>query len=259
MNILREMLADDGDTHDNNDSSPPPQAAVAHGNDPAPDPAGRHPIRRKRHLGLFLGGVAAAMATFSGVAREIAATHRIQLVGTVTGAAVAAATVTVITVQPWTDSTDYEPPSAAPSASAPPTPAPPGTQPPPTPAPPTRGASPSTAAQDSSGSPSPSPTRGSPSPRASPESTDVPIVQAGDEPSATAASPAASDGVPGNTGGTSGESPPTGSPGPSPEQPRPPVDPPTEPPPVAEESADSGLCLDLSLVPLLDADACLLG
>ncbi|MEU7403863.1 DUF948 domain-containing protein [Streptomyces sp. NPDC044948] len=257
VKVLRQMLADDGDT---DDSSTPPQAVAVNGNDPATHPGGAHPIRRKRHLGLYLGGVAAALVTISGAAREVAAAHRAQVVGAVTGAAVTAATVTVVTVQPWTDGTHYDPPVAGPSVAAPPSLSPPGTGSPRPPgsAPPPPPAAPSATAPDPSGSPSPSASE-SATASARPRFTGRPVVPAGDKPPLSDASPIVPDGALDDTSNGSGGTPSTGSPGPSTEPPQPPVDPPTKPPPVPEEEASSGICLELSLAPLVDADACLFG
>ncbi|MFI0576206.1 hypothetical protein [Streptomyces tendae] len=257
VNILRQLLAEDGDTTDG--SSPPPQAAVANGNDPAAGhgPEIRPPARRKRHLGLYLGGVAAALAAISGVVREIATAHRAQIVGAVTGAAMTAATVTVVTVQPWTDDAGHKPPAAAPPASSPPTTAPPETDPPQLPAsmPPAPGASPPTTAPETPGaSPSPSPSWGNPSTGPRPWFTGVPIVPAGAESPASHTSAAAPD----DASHAAGSTPPDGSPEPSPEPSKQPEEPPIEPPPVTAEPAESGPCLDLSVPPLLDTDTCLL-
>lgn len=258
VNILRQLLAEDGDT-DTGGSSPPPQAAVVNGNDPAAGhgPEVRPPARRKRHLGLYLGGVAAALAAISGVVREIATAHRAQIVGAVTGAAMTAATVTVVTVQPWTDGIPQPPPAAAPSVSAPSTLAQHGTAPPqhPTDTPPPRDASPTTATPDATGSTSPSPTWGAPPPGTGREPTDVPIVPAVDRSPTGGASAEAVDGAMDDTGGESDSPPPEEGPAPSPELSQPPVDPPAEPPAVPEGPVEP----ELSVPPLLDVDGCQLG
>ncbi|MEU3899806.1 hypothetical protein [Streptomyces sp. NPDC029519] len=266
MNILRQLIADDGDRDDNDGTgSPPPQAAVVNGNDPAPsaDLAAPEPARRKRHLGLYIGGAAAALAAISGAAREAASGHRAQLVGAVTGAAVTAATVTVVTVQPFHQDSGYEAPYADPlPATSPPTYVPPGSRPskPPGSTAPSPTAPPTVSPTGPSVSPSPSATGPTLSGRAS--QPPVSAVPAGGKAPAADASLAGPDsGAEDDTGGNADEPPPAAgaSPGPSPGPTQPPPDPVDDPPPAAEESADSGLCVDLAARPPVETQTCALG
>lgn len=126
VTVLRHLLADEEDV-----DGPPGQAAVVNGGPPV-TPTGPDPVRRKGHLGLHLGGVtAAALATISTVAREALRDHRAQLVAVVTGAAVTATTLTMVTVQPWRDGAAELPPSSVPTAASPSyePPMPPGPEP----------------------------------------------------------------------------------------------------------------------------------
>lgn len=265
VDILRQLIADEGDP-DHGDGSHPPQAAVVNGIDPAPsaEPDGPEPVRRKRHLGLYIGGAAAALAAISGAAREAARGHRMQIVGAVTGAAVTAATVTIVTVQPFTHDTGYEPPHAEPPATAPPTYVPPGPRRPTRPpgSPPPISSTPSPSASPAGPSVSPSPSTAAPSrPERAPSIPALPIAPAGDQAPAGGTAPAAPDGrAPDDTSGEADDPPPASSTGPSPDPTQPPTEPPAKPPPVAEQPADSdsGLCVDVSVPPLVDADACVL-
>ncbi|SMF86040.1 hypothetical protein, partial [Streptomyces sp. Amel2xC10] len=65
VTVLRQLLEDDGE------NGPPPQAIAVNGDKPpAPADAGGEPVRRKKHLGLYLGGAIAALATIATVARQ---------------------------------------------------------------------------------------------------------------------------------------------------------------------------------------------
>jgi hypothetical protein len=116
VNFIRQLLAED------DDSEPPPQAAVAGASDPSPSSvAGPHgpeafqPVRRKRHLGLYLGGAVAALGTVSNAARLCARVHRGALVSALSAATISVATMTAVTVQPWTGSVGHRPPSSQPT------------------------------------------------------------------------------------------------------------------------------------------------
>ncbi|MET9158227.1 hypothetical protein ABZX56_10905 [Streptomyces parvulus] len=213
------------------------------------------PDRRKRHLGLYIGGAAAAVVTVKAAVREMVTHHRMQFAGALAGAAATAATVTMVTVQPWTHDSGYEAPRAEPRSSAPPTHGPPG----PGPSRPPGTRHPSSIAPPTEGPPG---TSGSAPPSA------VLPQRAGTAPPLLAApiGPAEDgDSEPGGGGDTAddvsdedADAPPTQSPGPTPAPSKPATDPPANPPPAGEPSR-SGLCLDLSLPPLLEADTCLLG
>ncbi|MGW1796853.1 hypothetical protein ACWCQN_12790 [Streptomyces sp. NPDC001984] len=98
---------------------PPVQASVVNGYQSVPEPRpadGPEPVRRKRHLGLYLGGAGAIIAALGASVRESLREHRNQLVATATTAALTAATVTLVSVQPWSTDADQPPPASAPTA-----------------------------------------------------------------------------------------------------------------------------------------------
>jgi len=222
---------------------------------PNPEPVGDpQPVRRKKHLGLYLGGGLAAMSvTVSQVMRETWKSHPVQLVGAVAGAAAAAATVAaLLTYTPWRD--DSRPPSSAPTAAPSINPPPEDLQPP-------------------SIRPSETPSRSpSVSPSASPPGT-VP-----DSPALNPSGPASTAGPSGSTiGGQEsaepGPRPPsstppegaTAGPGPSGDDTPPPpgTTPPLPPPvppavPVPTQSPD-GPCVGVTAVAVAGVVACLLG
>lgn len=111
--FLRQLIAY-GDSEDGD--RPPEEAAVVNGHDHAavPPPLEEHaPVRRKKHLGLYIGG-GGTLAALTTAARQAARAHSGQVIGALTGAAVTAATVTVVTVQPWEHSVAHRPhPSSA--------------------------------------------------------------------------------------------------------------------------------------------------
>jgi hypothetical protein len=218
---------------------------VANGNwlETAPPPGGQEPVRRKKHLGLFIGGgaVAAFAVTLGQAARAAWQMHRGQVIGAaVAGAVVTTATVLVLAYAPWRDG-DNAPSSSAPTAG----PTASYTQTPP------RGPTPSANPSQSAGGPQPSESSspsGSVPGRASPMDT-TSVIPIGEEPEPTAA-----------------PSSPVQSPPPSAVPPGSPTPEPTTPsqPPSVEPSADeppdaSGQCLGVSLAPVLNIEACLLG
>lgn len=267
VKFLRHLIDNDGRDEGATDDRPPDEAAVANGGIEHPphaasEPgAGPGPVRRKKHLGLYLGGAVAALGTIAEAARSAIREHQGQVLGAITGAAVTATTVTVVTVQPWTTESRYKPPSSAPTADRSPTLwLPPPTVTPPQPTapgePPTASPSPSPSeaepSADTSVSPTPSGT-GSPSPTAT--SSVAPIGEesppAQPEPSVPSGSGPPGGGSP--SGEPDGDSPP-------PDDPAPPT-PTGSPPPAAPSSAapaDALLCLGVALPPRLDADPCLL-
>lgn len=111
VTFLRQLLTEDeeGDPHE--------QAAVVNGSlhpSATHPPSHPKPVRRKRHLGLYLGGAVAALGTAARVGlRE----HRSHLISAVTGAAVTATTVTAVAIQPW--SAKSSSPPSVPAVSAP--------------------------------------------------------------------------------------------------------------------------------------------
>lgn len=251
VTFLRQLLADNGE-HDDEDGTPP-QAAVVNGHEPDLPPNGPEPVRRKRHLGLYIGGAAAALAAFSGVVGEIARAHRGQLVGAVTGAAVTATTVSMVVIQPWSheaqDSGFEFPHLSIPKVSIPPTYVPPDTLPP---EPPPERRQPVPSATASSGSPTPS--AGTPSASASPAPAGS-LVPATDT-SPPAATPTPSGQPSDDAGDSDGAAPPGPDPGtgggtsPPPTASTAPEDPPT--------AADGLVCVDVTVPPLVDVDACLI-
>ncbi|MGW6292422.1 hypothetical protein [Streptomyces sp. NPDC055058] len=244
VNFLRQLLADNGDTNDT-DSGLPPQAAAVNGHEPPP--TGPAPVRRKRHLGLYIGGAAAALAAFSGVVGDLARQHRGQVVGALAGSAVTAATVSLVVIQPWSTDTGYEgyeAPPIAPTVSIPPAPMPPLTRPPGPPPEPSPTTSPPTS--DPPGSPSPSAPRPSDSAPPTPAVTTVPVgntLSPPDPPSGTAEPSGAADAAPSRPapGASDGT----------------PSRPPTSTPSVAP-STTPGVCVDVAVPPLLNAGTCLL-
>lgn len=80
------------------------------------------PVRQKRHLGLYRGGgiLAAATLTLSALIRCICQQHRAHLVSTALGTgALAATTITVMTVAPWQQNVETVPPSSVPAVTVP--------------------------------------------------------------------------------------------------------------------------------------------
>ncbi|MCI3277456.1 hypothetical protein [Streptomyces cylindrosporus] len=242
VTFLRYLLTD------SEDEEPPEQAAVVNGNpEPAPAVSETEPVRRKKHLRLYIGGLAAAVAMVGTVCRDALRYHRGQFIGAITGAAVTAATVTMVTVQPWSDDADGGARSSAPTAAPSATFWPPPTIQPPQPGLATRSPSPSASGPEPSLSASATPSQSN---LPSPMDTSS-LVPVGD------ASPVESASTPGQ-GEASGGSSPTVTPGGStPPTESPPVAPPAESPP-PEQTANSALCLIADVAPVLDVEACLL-
>jgi hypothetical protein len=232
-------------------------AQVANGSgEIEPSPGGPQPVRRKRHLGLFIGGgIAALVVTLSQVLREAWQTRRGQMVGTAVGVAAAAATtVALLAYQPWEDGDGHSPPSSAPTA-VPPAPLPPGyTQPPPN-SPQPSGATPSV---------SPTPSRSGPAP----DDSATPGESASTRPPATT-----SQQVPSveSSGRPAAPPPPPRQPPPD-DEPPPVGEPPStapEPPPATPTTPPSGKqpppphapthCPGLVIAPVLSVGLCLLG
>jgi hypothetical protein len=148
-------------------------------------PVALRPVRRKKHLGLYLGGGLAALGVMLGQGvREAWRAYRGHLVGTVAGATAAATTtVTLMTVTPWQDDASRHPPPSIPTAA--PTVIVPTTHTQPLPS----GPIPSTAPPPATSTPGPS-TSASPTPSASattsptPTPSLVPIAE-GSRPTAT--------------------------------------------------------------------------
>jgi hypothetical protein len=245
--FLRQLLIEGDEEEDGDDGPPPRQKAVANGDGymAGPQhPAGAQPVRRKRHLGLYIGGAAAAIASLSVAAREAVRAHSGRFTAAVTGATVTAATITLVTVQPWTQGVDQGPPSSAPTVLPtlylPPTYAPPPAT---TPRPPR-----SRAPSASPGEPSPS---SSPTPPLSPSpSTTVTLIPTNDSTLSTLGTGPAS--VPtASPPADSGPLPDVGSASSAVQPAQPPLAPPESP-------ASPGLCAGVSADPLLHTDVCLL-
>ena len=125
VTFLRQLIfEDEGDTAD---GDPPLQIAVGHDAGPEPGdaygprlPKASEPIRRKGHLALYLGGaVAAAVASAGITVRNAVRTHQAQTIATLAGTALAAATVSLAGLQPWSDDVDRRPASVPTAASSP--------------------------------------------------------------------------------------------------------------------------------------------
>jgi len=95
-----------------------PRRAVAVSGGPAPSPPPRPgPVRRKKHLGLHLGGALAIAATAGTAAREALAMHRSHLVSAIAGTAVTGTAVTALAITPWISTADHiGPQPSAPAA-----------------------------------------------------------------------------------------------------------------------------------------------
>ncbi|MEU1596144.1 hypothetical protein ABZ468_25625 [Streptomyces sp. NPDC005708] len=105
------------------DDGPPVRAVVVNGHHAQPEhltPDTPEPVRRKGHLGLFIGGAAAAAAaSISTAVRSALRGHRNQFVATAMTAALGAASVTVVGMQPWSADTGQTPPASVPTAPPP--------------------------------------------------------------------------------------------------------------------------------------------
>ncbi|MFJ4735207.1 hypothetical protein ACIP6V_23535 [Streptomyces sp. NPDC088770] len=256
MTILRQLLADEG-----SDGEPPSQPAVVNGHDtstlPEPhQPMGPQPVRRKRHLWLYLGGAAAALTAAGTATIELGRAQRAQFLGTmVAAAAVTAATVT-FSVQPWTADSADEPPAAAPTVIAPPTDTPLSSYlpQPPAVAPPAPSESPQTALSEPSDGPSASADADSLTPGPDLAVTVLPVD---DEVPADEAAPPGG-GHAEEADATAPAPPPTGRPGPAAPEEHIPEVPPSLPPTSGMDTARPELCLHLKVPPLTSTGTCLL-
>jgi len=102
-----------------------PARAAAVGGSHTP-PLHPQPVRRKKHLGLYRGGaIAAAVLTLSAILRCGRQSHRAHLVSTALGStAVAATTITMMSVAPWQQDINTVPPTPNPSVTMTQSPAP---------------------------------------------------------------------------------------------------------------------------------------
>lgn len=234
----------------------PEQQAVQAANgtgEPELPSLGPQPVRRKRHLGLFIGGAVAALVAALGPGLRAAwDTRRGQVVGTAVGvAAVAATTVFLLAYEPW-EGGGSGPPSSAPTA-APPWVGPPDpTQPPPSERAPTSRTPAPSGAPDSTTptTPTPKPTElRSTATEEQPES-----AAAQPQPSASSSESEPSPPPPGS--GTPADPAPTVTPEPPPAEPQPGTPPPRPPAgaPVAPVP-----CLSLAVAWLVDVGVCLGG
>lgn len=259
--VLRQFIAQEDNEEDDEDGGPLQEAAVANGNGAPPQPL-PSTVHAKKHLTLIPGGaVAALIATAAGLLHEAWRAPRGRVVGALVGSAATATTVTMLTLAPWTDSNDPEPPSSAPTAAPSSTAWPPPTVRPPQPT--ATDTVPTGPPSPSGSEPEPSPTGSasltpslSASPSPGPTSSLVPIV--GESPPAQQdPSPPGGDGPPGGgdpTGSPGGGSPPAAGPAPPP-----PAEPPPDAAPPSATPADGALCVGVGVAPLLDVEACLLG
>jgi hypothetical protein len=216
------------------------QAANGRGHEPPP--MGPQPVRRKRHLGLFLGGGVAALLTTTRSARDRRRSHRRQFATTAAAAAVTATTIALVILSPWEDDSNDGPPSSAPTAG------------------PTASLTPSEPPSGSSALPSRSGPAGGdgPEPDGSASTpTTTPMVPIDEMSGATGPhgqpeEPPPAGGEPSPGSPTSGAPPPAE----SPPQETPPGEPPTEQPPMPPPP---GLCIRLVVGLVLDLDACIFG
>ncbi|MFJ9114414.1 hypothetical protein ACIRJO_02575 [Streptomyces sp. NPDC102394] len=251
--FLRALISSDEDGgEDDGDDGPPVQAAIVNGHDllEGPDFYGAGPpVRRKKHLGLYLGGAAAALTTLGHLTLEALRQHRGRIAAAITGASITAATATLVTVQPWTQDTSQQPPSSAPTV-APTTYLPPySTRPPAT----TR--APSTAPTPSTGS-TPASAEASPTALLSPSPTGT-VISVGDAspPGWTDAPPGGSASQPGDASSWPAPTDKGSTPGASP--PPPSQEPAGESPPA--QTAAPGACVAAAVGPVISTDVCLLG
>lgn len=233
----------------------PDQQAVQAANgtgEPELPPLGPQPVRRKKHLGLFIGGAVAAMVTALGAGLRAAwDTRRGQVVGTAVGvAAVAATTVFLLAYEPWEDG-GSGPPSSAPTASPPWVGPPDPTQPPPSERAPTSPAPAPSGSRDSTTptTPTPKPTE----PRSTTTEEQPESGTPAPQPSASSSEPEPPP-PPGN--GTPADPTPTVTPEPPPAEPQPGTPPPRAPAgaPVARVP-----CLSLAVAWLAEVGVCLGG
>lgn len=124
-NFLRQLLIEDEEDGHGEGDGPPQQAAVANGHEPELPPTipalpdGPEPVRRRGHLWLYPGGaVTASLATITTAARVAIRQQRSHIAAAVTGTMVTAATVTLVTVQPWTADADQQGPSSTATAAS---------------------------------------------------------------------------------------------------------------------------------------------
>ncbi len=214
-------------------------AQAANGYPYGPPPSDPQPVRRKRHLGLYLGGgLVAAAAALAEATRQAWDSNRGQLVAVAGATAIAVATAVMLIVTQWPTRNGAAPPPSAPTATATvtrtPSPTPPSTNPSTTPGP---TVSPGPSASGPSGL--------TPGPAGS--ASGAPIGNRTPAPPSTASSGGSAD--PGPPGG--GTASPTALPTPPPD-PSPPQLTPSPPP------GRPALCLGLALT-VLDLAVCLSG
>lgn len=232
VTALRHLLTEP------DDELPREAVAVSGGSSHLPPPR-PEPVRRKKHLGLHLGGALALAAAAGAAVREALTMHRGHLAGAMTGVAVTGTAVTALTITPWVSTAEHIGPQ--PSAPA----APPGQLQRwlPEPHPPHSGTTPATVPTASLPPPagSAAPGVGSSSPAAEGVGASTPAEEAPVGPDAT---PDPGGSVAGDPGLVEASAPPES---PSPEQPSesPPPTPEGEPPPCLTVAAppDEGTCL----------------
>lgn len=95
-----------------------------------PAATGQQPVRRKRHLGLYLGGgLAALWGAFGQTTRAAWQRNRGQILSGVVGATVASTAAAALVFSPWPNGSNHRAPSSAPPVTATVT-SPPGNTPP---------------------------------------------------------------------------------------------------------------------------------
>lgn len=203
-------------------------AADGTGLEPPPDV---QPVRRKRHLGLYIGGLSGIAATVTETIRYAWREHRGQVIASLAAVTIAAATTVVLLVVERQAVSEKRSPSSAPTVTSTVT-----------------QTATATAAPEAD---SPSTTNGPPSstsPATRPSASALPTAAGGVSGAPIDSQPPAPSGT--APSGSSTEPSPTGSGTPAPS---------SSAPPPEQPSPSPALCLGLVVMPVLDLTACLLG
>lgn len=115
--VIRQLTDTQGRAGGEQEPTEAVALAIGAESEPEPPPPQPQPVRRKGHLGLYIGGALALAATaLARAAREGLRIHRRQsALGILAAAAATTTTVTVLTITPWVDGSDIDPPPAVPS------------------------------------------------------------------------------------------------------------------------------------------------
>jgi hypothetical protein len=250
VEIFRELKQLTGPPdHTTRAGGDPPRQVAVNGTEHAHPPhALPGVICSKGHLSVLKGGAISVHAiAATGAVHHAWQTHRGQAVSALVGASTTATSVTMLSVTPWTGTSDSEPPPSAPAVTAIATPSSPSAA---SSRRPTLTASiRASPTAILSLSPHASATEPPPSTTTSPSSDPSVVPAVGEEPTAGLSEPPGDDGP--TASGELGSDAPSQSP---PAEPSP-SEPTTTAPP--ETFASPELCLNTHDVPLPDADACL--